>query len=189
MELVEMPGTQTPLLPGMDDAQFLGAELLESPLSQESRYTGKIIEKNRERVQQIISARAMGFTVRQICQAFNVSPHTLAELERRHGEKLATLKDRLARKFGVFVELGIDRAISEVGRMDVDRLLISLGIATEKVQLLSGEPTVIVGSEGPKVHTVEALRERLARAKNVTGSALESAEQTRDLEPSPSAST
>lgn len=169
-----------PLLPGLDETTF-GSELLESDESQRARYTGKIIDKNRERVAMILAARAMGFGVRQVCEAYHVSPHTLAELERRHGAKLATLKDRVARKFGVFVELGIDRAIREVDAIDIDKLLISLGIATEKLQLLSGEPTVITGtSDGPKQFSVDSLRERLARARNVTGSAAPNPPQTRE---------
>ena len=99
--------------------------LTEAFVAQRARYTGKIVEKNRTRVAQILSARAMGFPIRQVCEGLHVSPHTVAEIERRHSVKLATLKERLARKFGVFVELGIDRAIAEVGKMDIDKLFIS----------------------------------------------------------------
>jgi hypothetical protein len=169
-----------PLLPGLDESTF-GAELLESAEVQAARYSGKIVDKNREKVGAIVAARAMGFGVRQVCEAFHISPHTLAELERRHGQKLATLKERCARKFGVFVELGLDRAIAEVSRMDIDKLMISLGIATEKLQLLDGAPTAIIGTDEPKRFSVDALRERLARAHDVTPTGLggEEGHQTR----------
>ncbi|MDR2675826.1 MAG: hypothetical protein LBC18_13430 [Opitutaceae bacterium] len=146
--------------------------MLESDEVQRARYSGKIVEKNRERVDAILAARAMGFPLRQICAGYHVSPHTVAELERRHAVKLATLKDRLARKFGAFVEPGIDRAINEVGIMDIDKLMVSLGIAADKLQILTGEPSIIVGNgEARKEFSIESLRERLARrpVRNATG--------------------
>lgn len=170
------------LLPGMENDPTLGAELLGTPVPQ---YTGKIVEKNADRVQQILQARAMGFGIRQITSAFRVSAHTVAELERRHALKLATLKERLARKFGVFVELGIDRAITEVDRMDIDRLLVSLGIAADKLQVLTGEPSIIVGQpEDRSRFSVDTLRARLAARAPIdvtaTGLPPQEAGQTRD---------
>jgi hypothetical protein len=156
-------GEVEPLLPGIEDDAHLGSELLESVESQQSRYSGKIVDRNQARVGSIIAARAMGFSVRQVCSAYHIGAASLAELERRHGQKLSTLKDRLARKFGVFVEMGVDRAISELPHMDIDKLMISLGIATDKLQVLSGEPSVIVGTDDRRRFTVEALSERLGR--------------------------
>ena len=152
-----------PLLPGIDDDAHLGSALLESRESQQARYSGKIVDRNQARVNAILAARAMGFSVRQVCKAYQIGAASLAELERRHGSKLSTLKDRLARKFGVFVELGIDRAINEVRKMDIDKLLVSLGIATDKLQVLSGEPSVIVGTDGPRRFTIDELNQRLGR--------------------------
>jgi hypothetical protein len=137
-------------------------------------------------VNAILGARAMGFPIRQICAAYSVSAHTIAEIERRHAVKLATLKDRLARKFGVFIELGIDRAIAEVDRMDRDKLMISLGIAADKLQVLTGEASVIVGTptaEGSRF-SVDGLRARLQARPLIdvtpTGSEQKEKEQTRE---------
>ncbi len=174
-----------PLLPGIMDKSALGSELLENEDYQRANYSGKIVEKNQERVQGILSARAFGFPIRQICEAFSVSAHTIAEVERRHSVKLATLKDRLARKFGVFIELGIDRAISEVDNMDRDKLLVSLGIASDKLQVLTGEATVIIGSaDGAKKFSIDNLRARLGGRGIIdvtpTGSVVEGNTQTRE---------
>ncbi len=183
-DLIEFPGQ--PLLPGIEDASSLGSELLESEESQRARYSGKIVEKNVERVQAILAARAMGFPIRQICAGYGVGAHTIAEIERRHSVKLATLKDRLARKFGVFVELGIDRAITEVGRMDIDKLMVSLGIAADKLQVLTGEASIIFGTtstEGGR-YSLDGLRARLQSRPLIdvtpTGSVQEKQEATRE---------
>lgn len=182
--------TAAPLLPGLEnDSSCDGSELLEPVESQAARFSGKIVEKNRERVDGILGARAMGYPLRQICAAFHCSPHTVAEIERRHAVKLASLKDRLARKFGVFVELGLDRAIREVDRMDRDKLMVSLGIAADKMQVLTGEPSAIVATpEQARRFSIESLRERLGRGPVIdvtpagTGSGAAESAQTRARE-------
>ena len=142
----------------------LGSELLEPREQQVANYSGKIVEQNQARIDGILAARAIGIPIRKIMQAFTVSPHTIAAIEARHATKLATLKDRLARKFGVFLELGLDRAISTVNHMDVDKLMVSLGIAADKLQVLTGEPSVIVGTgDGPRTFNIETLNARLGR--------------------------
>lgn len=58
--------------------------------------------------------------------------------------------------------------------MDIDKLLVSLGIATDKLLVMSGEPSSIIAhQDGPKQFTIEALRARLERREiNVTGTGL-----------------
>jgi hypothetical protein len=176
----------TDLLPGISDD--LGSELLESPEIQATKYTGKIVEQNQARVEGILASRAIGIPLRKIMKAFTVSAHTIAEIEHRHAAKLATVKERLARKFGVFLELGLDRCITEVDAIDIDKLMISLGIAGEKMLMLNGEPSVIFGSvDGPRKFSIDALNERLGRRdRNIidvtppTGSGGGEKEQTRE---------
>lgn len=155
-----------PLLPGMQD---LGSELLRIDAPAGS-YSGKIIDRDAARVQGILAARSMGLSVRQVCAAYRVGHHTLAELERRHSGKMATLKSRLASRLGVFAELGIDRMLTDVERMDLDRLPVAVAIAIDKLQVLTGEPSVIVGHEGSGARqwSVDALRDRLAGVIDVT---------------------
>lgn len=170
------------LLPGMEEA--LGSELLLDEDEQRARFTGKIVERNRERVDGILQCTAANMPARAICRAFHLSPHSLVTLRDRHGVKLAALKQGIARRMAMFAELGIDRLISEVDSMDVDRLAIAVGIITDKLQVLTGEATVIVGAvgDGPKHFSIDDLRSRLAAAKNVTptGSDAQEIEQTRE---------
>lgn len=158
-ELSELP---QPLLPGIDDDAQLGAELLLSREDQRARFSGKIVDKNQERIDGILNLLAAGASVRLVCRAFHVSPHTLATLRERHGVKLATIKQGLARKAAMFVELGLDRLLSEVDRMDIDKLAVNTKFVLDAMQLLSGEATVIVGSEGPRRFGVDVLREKLS---------------------------
>lgn len=154
----ELDESVAPLLPGLDIEA--GAELLAPPAGHPA-HTGKIVEANQARVQAILAARAMGLSIRQVCAAYQVGTHTLAELERRNGAKLATLKDRVARRLGAFVERGLDRMLETVDAMDPDKLPLAVAIAIDKMQVLTGEPSIIVG-EGPRALTVTDLQSRLA---------------------------
>jgi hypothetical protein len=158
-QLSELP---QPLLPGIDDDAQLGAELLLSKEDQRARFSGKIVDKNQERVDGILNLLAAGAAVRLVCRAFHVSPHTLATLRERHGVKLATIKQGIARKSAMFVELGVDRLLSEVDRMDVDKLAFNVKVILDSMQLMSGEATVIVGSDGPRRFDVASLQAKLA---------------------------
>lgn len=168
MQSDELTDSDLPLLPGLE----VGAELLESPEVQRTKHSGKIVEANQARVQAILTARAIGASVRHVCAAYQCGAHTLAEIERRHGSKLATLKDRIARRLGVFVELGLDRMLTGVDTMDLDRLPVAVAIGIDKLQVLTGEPSVIIGnSDGPRRFSVQALHDRLDDAIDVTPTA------------------
>jgi hypothetical protein len=130
-------------LPGIEP----GAELLTiDERSASGRYTGELIEKDRAKVDAILQLLAVGVGIRRIAESQHVSTRTVALLRDRYASKIATHKKGLARRFGLFAELGIDRAIEEVDQMDRDKLMISVGIAVEKMQLLDGEATAIIGS-------------------------------------------
>ena len=154
----ELDDTTQPMLPGIE----VGAELLDAqPVSSGPRSL-KIVQANQARIEGILAARAMGLSIRQVCAAYRVGAHTLAEIERSRGAKLATLKDRFARRLGAFVELGLDRMLESVESMDPDKLPLAVAIAIDKLQVLTGEPSVIVGQgEGPRRFSVESLHARL----------------------------
>jgi hypothetical protein len=69
-----------------------------------------------------------------------------------------------------FVQLGIENLLDELakGNIEPDRLGIIVGILTDKMQVLTGEPTVIHGSaEGAKQFSVETLRARLGARREI----------------------
>jgi hypothetical protein len=177
-EIIDFPSQ--PMFPEIEEA--LGSELLDTGGDHTPRHTAKIVEKNHARVQSILAARSMGLGMRQVCKLYEVSPHTVAALEQKHRAKLATMKEIMARKFAAFAELGIDRAINEVDKMDIDKLMVSLGIAVDKMQVLTGEASVIVGTpDTGKRFSIESLNERLGRTEiNVTGSVVAESSPTRE---------
>lgn len=166
-------------LPGIEP----GAELLTiDERAASGRYTGELIEKDRAKIDAILQLLAVGVGIRRIAASQHVSTRTVSLLRDRYSEKIATHKKGLARRFGLFAELGIDRAIEEVDEMDRDKLMISVGIATEKMQLLDGEATAIIGSTA-NAPSHEELRKQfdaiLVEAQEM-GCEAEGEEQTRE---------
>lgn len=176
-----LPGQTLPLLPlSEEDADEM---LLLSPDKLRDRYPLSRIERNEERLAGIVQLLAAGAPVRLICRSYHVSPHTLSSIREKQGGRIATVKQSLARRMAMFAELGIDRLLEEVDRMDRDKLAVAVGIIVDKLQVLTGEASVIVGApadQGPR-YKVDDLRARLERKVGPgTGSGSGEDAQTRE---------
>ncbi len=147
-----------------------GSELLLSRSEQEEKYPLSTVERDQERMQSILAMLAADAPVRYICRTHRVGWHTLQRIREVHGSKITTLKQSIAKRMALFVQLGIEQLLDDVaaGNIEPDKLGIIVGIITDKMQVLTGEPTVIHGSvEGAKQFTVESLKSRLAARKMI----------------------
>lgn len=143
-----------------------GGELLESKEVRLAKYPLTTIERDQERLQSILAMIAADAPGRYICRSHRVGWYTLQRIREEHGVKITTLKQSIARRMALFVQLGIEQLLDDLaaGNIEPDKLGILVGIITDKMQVLTGEPTVIHGnSEGSKQFSVETFRERLAR--------------------------
>ena len=155
------------LLLDMPEAQE-GAELLMSAAEQREKYPLTTIAKDQERLQSIIAMVAANAPARYICRTHRVGWYTLQRIRESHGVKITALKNSIAKRMALFVELGIEQLLDDVaaGNIEPDKLGILVGIITDKMQVLTGEPTVIHAStEGAKQFSVETLRARLGARK------------------------
>lgn len=150
-----------------------GAELLKTREERErDRYPLTTIERDQERLQTIIHLLAADAPMRYICRSCRVGWHTLESIRAKQGVKIAAVKKTIAQRMATFVQLGIEQLLDDLaaGRLDPDKLGVTIGIIADKMQVLTGEATSIIGtpgsSEGPRL-TVETLRERLQRARVV----------------------
>lgn len=172
-ELEVLPNGQILLL-AMPEAHE-GAELLASSDELRDKYPLTTIEKNQERLQQIIHLLAADAPMRYICRACRVGWHTLESIRAKQGTKIAAVKKTIAQRMSTFVQLGIEQLLDDLaaGNLDPDKLGVTLGIITDKLQILTGEATTITGTAptGPRA-TADTLRERLATMKRAvpTGS-------------------
>lgn len=160
----DLPNGQMLLLPLPEPTE--GMELLESAERQRELYPLTTVEKNQERLQSIIASIAADAPVRYVCRTHKVGWHTLQRIRDSHGPKIATLKQGIARRMSFFVQLGIEQLIEDLaaGTIAPDKLGIIVGIITDKMQVLTGEPTTIVGTgDGPKTFSIDTLNARLGR--------------------------
>jgi hypothetical protein len=152
-----------------------GAELLMSTDDRRDKYPLSTIERDQERLQSIIHLIAADAPLRFICRAHRVGWHTLESIRAKQGTKIAAVKKVIAQRMATFAQLGIETLLDDLaaGRLDSDKLGVTLGIIVDKMQILTGEATSIVQHQdtAPKI-TAETLREKLAGMKRAlpTGS-------------------
>ncbi len=148
-----------------------GAELLMTPDERRDKYPLSTIEKDQERLQSIIHLVAADAPLRYICRAHRVGWHTIESIRAKHGVKIAAVKKVIAQRMATFVQLGIETLLDDLaaGRLDSDKLGVTLGIIADKMQILTGEATSIVQHQdsAPRI-TADTLRDRLAGMKRAT---------------------
>lgn len=132
-------------------------------------YSGKIVERDRDRVEAVINAFVAGIGKRRIAQALGMSVHTVRGIVQRADAagKIAPYKQRMSSRFAQAIELGIEQYIEalEEGKIQAAQIPVGVGILSDKKALLDGEATARVErSEGP---SVEDVIERMRRAKGL----------------------
>lgn len=146
-----------------------GAELLVPAATQRELYPLTTVDRNQERLQSIIASLAADAPIRFVCRTHKVGWHTLQRIREEYGPKIATVKQGIAKRMALFVQLGVEQLLDDLaaGAIAPDKLGIIVGIIADKMQVLTGEPSVIVGSsEGAKQFSIETLNARL-RARPV----------------------
>lgn len=148
-----------------------GAELLTvDEDSARGRYSGAIIERNRERVRQIVRALAEGIGVHRVAKAFGVSVHTVLGIRDRHPDLIATEKQSLSRQLGRILKLSADSFEDALaaGKISPAQLPVAIGILCDKKAVLDGDASMIVRIEREEVPSVDDLTRRLQAMKRVT---------------------
>lgn len=160
MTLMEMPELPT-----------AGSELLASVEEARERYPLTTVERDQERLSTIIRYLGAGVPKAEIMRSQRVGWHTLESIAVQHGQRIAEVKRRVAAKTALLVDATVDSLIDDVlqGRLEPRDKAVVLGIGVDKLQVLTGEPTVIhgTGGEAAKQFSVEALRARLGAAKHI----------------------
>jgi hypothetical protein len=167
----ELPGSTLSLFPPGELPE--GGELLLSADEQRTRYPLTTVEKNQERLHAIVLLLGRSAPKKFICDTFKVGWYTLQQIAQQHGDKITLVKKRSAQNLAMFVELGTEQMIEDLqaGRLDPDKLPINIAVAVDKLQLLTGDATMIVGSpadQGQRLN-VETLKEKLGKMKRVSG--------------------
>jgi len=94
-----------------------------------------------DRAKAIAAAHMAGMSIREICQQFNCSHHTIAALIRNRPELLAAAREITANNWRTLAALGSASLIDRMPEMKDHALTVMTAIATEKAELLSGGAT------------------------------------------------
>lgn len=79
--------------------------------------------------------------VSMIAKVLRVSPNTVRAVREREGETIDDLKKRTVAHLAKFVGIAAERFAEEADSIDIEKLAIPMGIATEKLLLLTGQAT------------------------------------------------
>jgi hypothetical protein len=79
--------------------------------------------------------------VSMIAKVLKVSPNTVRGVRSREGESIDDIKKRTVSHLTRFVGIAAERFAEEADYIDIDKLAVPMGIATEKLLLLTGQAT------------------------------------------------
>ena len=148
-------------------------EVLDALTSAEARgeYTGERLFTQRPDIYRAtVELLGQGVGVRQIARTLRVSHNTIAAVRHREGATVDTLKEQTVQALARFVGAASERLLEEVHTIKLEALPVALGIATEKLLLLTGQATQRVAhvDEAPQVPAfADWLTERRADALEI----------------------
>jgi hypothetical protein len=93
------------------------------------------------KVEKIMAAHVAGVPVTQICRAYNCSYHTVVALVRNRPEMLEKARQIAANNWKTLAAIGTAELFERLPDMKDQALSVLSAIASEKSELLSGNPT------------------------------------------------
>jgi hypothetical protein len=153
-------------------------EVLDALASAEARgeFTGERLFSQRPDIYRaVVELLGQGVGVRQIARTLRVSHNTIAAVRHRECATVDTLKEATIQTLARFVGAASERLLEEVQTIKLESLPVALGIAAEKLLLLSGQATQRIAhvDEAPQVPAFAAwLQEKKAHAVEIESEAL-----------------
>ena len=143
-----------PKRPMAQDSKPQQLALLESDdeliLAQAHRRAGNFdlsrLKHTEERIKEMLQARTEGLGVRACARIYKMSEHTVLAIEEKYSSEVATIKKDLARDCRTGARMAVSRMIEEMADMPKTSLPIIAGVMIDKMQVLEGEPSAIIGN-------------------------------------------
>lgn len=125
-------------------------------------FTGERLHRDRPDVYQaIVTAWANGLSQRQIARALRVSTNTVAAVIEREPDAVEAQKKRLVTGLRRFAGATVERMLEDLDKMPLQALPVALGVAVDKLQLLSGEATARIERTESRPDQVRAFIDSL----------------------------
>ncbi len=139
------------LLPQRDSAKRKG------------NYTGERLKVLRpetyRRVVQLLAEPREHVSIREICRQCHVTDDTVKAIERREAVSIAARKEALMVQAARIAKLAYDRVEDQIDSAPLPQAVVTAGVFTDKLQLLSGDPTAHAFNLNVKMERVD-LAER-----------------------------
>ena len=139
------------LLPQRDSAKRKG------------NYTGERLKVLRpetyRRVVQLLAEPREHVSIREICRQCHVTDDTVKAIERREAVSIAARKEALMVQAARIAKLAYDRVEDQIDSAPLPQAVVTAGVFTDKLQLLSGDATAHAFNLNVKMERVD-LAER-----------------------------
>jgi hypothetical protein len=117
-----------------------GERRAESKKKRLRNYTGdRLLKEEPKRYRLIASMRREGLSIRQTSRACFCDTRTVCSVERREAESVPSVKTKLIGTLGRVANMTAERMEEEIPNMNHAQLAVTCGIATDKLQNLTGD--------------------------------------------------
>ncbi len=114
----------------------------EQLLERNGKYTGdRFFSQRQADYAEVVRLLADGMSVRKVAERVGVSVNTVQAVRRREGVAVDTMRGKTVAALSEFVADSAERLRDEGHEIDIEKLAVPLGIATEKLLLLTGGAT------------------------------------------------
>jgi predicted Zn-ribbon and HTH transcriptional regulator len=133
-------------------------------------YTGERLKVLRpetyRRVVQLLAEPREHVSIREICRQCHVTDDTVKAVERREAISIAARKEQLMVQAARIAKLAYDRVEDQIDSAPLPQAVVTAGVFTDKLQLLSGQatPTINVTHKIDFVAELQKLKDE-ARAR------------------------
>ena len=150
-----------------------GAPLPQPDLSKrKGNYTGERLKALRpetyRRVVRLLAEPREHVSIREICRQCHVTDDTVKAIERRETIPIAARKEALMVQAARIAKLAYDRVEDQIDDAPLPQAVVTAGVFTDKLHLLSGDPMIHALNVNVKVERVDVVEQfnRLLEAAN-----------------------
>jgi hypothetical protein len=152
---------------------------LPNPPTKKGNYTGERLKMLRpeiyRRVVELLAEPREHVSIREICRQCHVTDDTVRAVEKREAVPIAARKQALMVQAARIAKLAYDRVEDQIDTAPLPQAVVTAGVFTDKLQLLSGDATarlenfnfnmkpVDIVAEFQKLH--DAIREKAAKVE------------------------
>lgn len=107
----------------------------------------------------VVMALKEGLSLKKTSKLFGISAQTVSDIISGNPQELGEWKERQTNDFKRIVNLATSRLTDEIEDIAPEKLPVLLGILTDKISTLQGDPTSIVKHTSSRVDTNKLLEE------------------------------